>query len=306
MATGQYNRAEVLRIVTAEGLTSRSGQSVDEHTFSNILRNTVYMGLTRSKTEPPHPGLHAPLVSEETFLTVQDVLAGRRRKYVPRRKVNPAFPLKGIRCTVCGAPLTGYNAKGKMGKLYAYYDCKACGAVRVPAAKLEGDFMDLLSKLQPRPEIVTEFPKVAARVWYQKQGEYEKSRKAITKQLETQQRLLDSLMDKMLENKITETDYRRNAARYETVITELQANLRTLDDNQANLEHFVRFAELSLVDMRQVWDTASPDQKIGVRTLLFGDTLSCSPEKKISNSDKPNLFNVLSGVNAVKTGDGAP
>lgn len=305
-ATGQYTRSEVLRIITAEGLRSRNGRVLDSHTFSNMLKNPVYMGVTRSKTEPAHPGLYVPIVSKEQFERVQDVLAGRRKRYVPHRKINPDFPLRGIRCTECNSPLTAYHSKGKMGTKYAYYECKKCKAVLIRAEELEKAFRHLLNKLKPRPEVVAQFPKIAARVWSQRQEQYEKQRRSLTKQLDAQRRLRDALMDRLLNGKLTETDYQQHAPRYDAEISRLETDLRALDDSKANLESFVRFAELALLNMPQVWDAASPEQKVRVRNLLFEDGLLCSPETQLSNSGKPNLFNVLTDVCTFEIGDGAP
>ena len=91
--TRQYRPAEVLKIVSAEGLTSKNGKALTQQTFSNMLRNSVYKGMTDSKTVSERRGLHEPLVTDELFDAVQDVLTGRRRKHVPHRRVNPARPL---------------------------------------------------------------------------------------------------------------------------------------------------------------------------------------------------------------------
>jgi site-specific DNA recombinase len=305
-ATGHYKPVQVLAIVTQEGLRTRTGRILDAHTFANMLRNPVYMGITRSKKEPPHQGLHEPLVSAELFQTVQDVLAGRRRKYMPHRKINPAFPLKGIRCTICNAPLTGYNARGKMKQLYAYYECKNCGRIRVRAEKMEREFAHLLNKLQPRPEVLKHFPKVAARVWSQKQTEYEKSRRALTRQLEQFQALSDNLMEKWLQGRVTDAVHQRYGDEYAARIAALEADLRQLDDSEAGFDAFLRFSELALVDMPKIWELATPEEKVRVRNLLFGDSLMCSPENKLSNSTNPTLFSVLSEIGSTKIGDGAP
>ena len=159
MATGNYKVAEVLRAVTLEGLRSKKGKSINAHTLWKMFRSKVYAGFVYSQTVEPCQGLHAPLVSEATFQAVQDVLASKRKKFVPHRKVNPSFPLAGIKCTVCSSPLRGYFSTGRHGGRYGYYDCHVCRAVKAPAAKLELEFSKMLNTLQPRPDFaVREFP----------------------------------------------------------------------------------------------------------------------------------------------------
>lgn len=121
-----------------------------------ILRNDVFIGHSGLRTVAPRRGL-------------QDVLAGRRRKHVALRRLNPAFPLKGVRRTVSNTKVTGSYSKGKMGNLCAYYQCPARGSGRLPADRFEGMFMQSLNRLHPLPEVTARFPQVLAKVWQGKQ-----------------------------------------------------------------------------------------------------------------------------------------
>ena len=293
MASGNYKVAEVLRIVTLEGLRSKKGKPINAHTLWKMFRTKVYAGFVYSQTVEPCQGLHAPLISEDTFLAVQDVLAGKRKKYVPHRKVNPSFPLTGIKCTVCSSALRGYFATGRHGGRYAYYDCHVCRKVKAPAAKLELEFSKMLNTLQPRPDFAKEFPKVAARKWNEKQGDMERRKGLLTKQLSAQQSLQDGLMEKYIANKITDAAYQRYASEYEGRIAELKAELRTIEQSSVSLEGFMRLAELTLIDMPRMWEGAFPEERVRVRQIVFGDTLACSPDLKLSNPDTSSLFNVL-------------
>jgi site-specific DNA recombinase len=293
MASGQYRRAEVLKIISTEGLTTKNGATLTQQTFSNMLRNSVYKGMTDSKTVAEHVGLHEPLVSTELFDAVQDVLTGRSRKHAPHRRANPEFPLKGIRCTLCSTKLTGSKSRSKTGKLHAYYHCPSCSAVRVRAEKLEGEFFYLLNKLNPRPEVAAAFPSVLSRIWNEKQADIEKHRAGISRQLDAARRLRDGLTEKYAEGKLSDEVYQRTAPGYEAKVTDLETELRTSEDSAADLEAFVRFGELLLLNMPALWQHADAEEKPRVRTLLFSDTLSCSKAGTISNSDKPTLFKVL-------------
>ena len=68
-----------------------------------MIRNPVYMGWIHSG-ENKVKGNFEALVSEELFITVQDVLRGRRVP-VPHRRVSEDFPLRGfVRCAKCDRP----------------------------------------------------------------------------------------------------------------------------------------------------------------------------------------------------------
>ncbi len=73
-------------------------------------------------------GRHKPIVSQERFERVQDVLDGKKIKAVAKHKHNSAIPLKPfVRCEVCGPPLTAGFARGKMGQRYPLYWCRKPG-----------------------------------------------------------------------------------------------------------------------------------------------------------------------------------
>ena len=84
-----------LRIVTDKGLKTKRGQRLTAQTFDALLRKPIYAGwFTRRVVPEPVKGWHAPIVSQELFDDVQRMLSGRKLSSAPKRKQNPAFPLK--------------------------------------------------------------------------------------------------------------------------------------------------------------------------------------------------------------------
>lgn len=123
-ASGNYERTQVLRKITAGGLRTRKGKKVSPQTFSKILTNPIYAGrVSVPKWGVDRVGRFAPLISQETFHRVQAVLAGRRVITGPYSKEHPDFPLRHfVRCERCDKPLTASWSKGRS-KKYAYYRC---------------------------------------------------------------------------------------------------------------------------------------------------------------------------------------
>ncbi|WP_426330223.1 recombinase family protein [Pedobacter sp. R-06] len=83
------------------------------------------------KDEPEElvDGLHEPLISEELFLNVQDVLNGRKKKQRVKTPIDAKLPLRGfLKCPLCERLLTGSGSKGRT-QYYHYYHCSSeCGA----------------------------------------------------------------------------------------------------------------------------------------------------------------------------------
>ena len=107
--------------------------------------------------------------------------------------------------------------------------------MRVRAEALEAEFVLMLNRLNPRAEIRAEFPAILAQVWSEKQGEVEKHRAAVTRQLTAAIELRDGLTDKYLAGKIPDAVYQRTAPVYEAKVSDLEADLRECEASAAEV-----------------------------------------------------------------------
>ncbi len=301
VGAGHHKKSEVLKIVTSEGLTTRSGKPVAKQSFDHILRNPIYAGWALLRSDPdtaPVRGLHKPLVSQELFDRVQAVLDGRKPPVVAIRKLNPAFPLRRlVRCEACGIPLTGAFCKGRNSRFPRYW-CrqKGCRRVSTPKAALESTFLAFVGRLQPDREVVADFPKIAARVWEAKQGGSEREARSLKSQLVQKDRK-KKLLTMRIDGEISREEFEEANTAAQTAIYEIEEKRSALESTLATAESFVHFAELQLTDMAKVWSIASPEQRERVQNLLFEGGLDYSPEKGFLNRSKSSLFHALETVN---------
>jgi len=123
LATGQYTKAEVQRLMTGLGLRTKLGKPLASQTIDKIFDDIFYAGVIRDPwTGEEYPGKHIPMVSRETFDIVQRVIH-RRNRSVPHLSVRPEFPLRSFaRCAACETTLTGSFSRGRS-KYYPYYHC---------------------------------------------------------------------------------------------------------------------------------------------------------------------------------------
>jgi site-specific DNA recombinase len=101
IATGVETQADVLRKMTVAGLRNRRGRLFNAQEFQRILRNPVFAGWICPPSMPDLrvKGLHQPIVPQALFDKVQDVLDGKKPISTPKRRINPAFSLRGlVRC----------------------------------------------------------------------------------------------------------------------------------------------------------------------------------------------------------------
>lgn len=122
-AKGVYNVMEIWKRAKSKGL------KVGRSQMWNLLRNPIYCGkifIPAYKDENARTvkATHEPIISQELFDEVQDVLNGRKRKFPTRQTAKEELPLRGyLVCRYCGGKITGSASKGNGGK-YFYYHCQ--------------------------------------------------------------------------------------------------------------------------------------------------------------------------------------
>jgi site-specific DNA recombinase len=128
------------------------GRRLSPQSFDRLLRNELYAGwICLPKWKLKERGIFEPLVTEEQFQRVQDILDGRRISVTVQKRNNPDFPLRVfVSCGECSTPLTGAWSTGRRSR-YPYYRCRnsKCKAVNVRGEKMESDFAALVSNLTP-------------------------------------------------------------------------------------------------------------------------------------------------------------
>jgi site-specific DNA recombinase len=308
-ATGSHTKIQVLKIITNKGLKTKRGQKLTAQTFDALLRKPIYAGwVYSSSVAAPVQGLHAPIVCQELFDTVQRVLSGRKLSSAPKRKHNPAFPLKHfVKCGVCGTPLTGGMNKGKL-KHYANYWCRnsECRAVKVPKPVLESEFIEHLRTLLPDAATIAQFPAIAADVWARRQGDASAATKRLAARLEEQQKLKSELLRAKLRGEVTHADYAQGNADFDDDIDGITQELHAVRSQRGTLDAFLRFTKLMLVDVAAAWQRADAEQRLRVQNFLFRTGIAYHQDQKFLNTTNSTLFQQLRGLTHSEGGVGVP
>jgi site-specific DNA recombinase len=124
-ASGEYSLSELAAILEDRGLRSQptrktAAQAVGGNRLSSMLRNPYYMGVVNYAGKT-YQGRHEPLVDEETFQEVQDLLDAKRVS--GERSWRHFHYLRGsLYCRECGGRLFYTQVKGN-GGLYDYFIC---------------------------------------------------------------------------------------------------------------------------------------------------------------------------------------
>ncbi len=236
-----------------------------------MLRNALYAGWVKSGDLLVR-GIRPPIVNQELFDAVQDVLAGRSKTARARQVLNPEFRLRQfIRCSKCDKGLTAGIAKKKFPYCWCYKP--GCRSVFISAEKLEADFVALLDVYQPTVEYLAILPDVAKDVWKVREERARQDSRALTIRLQEQKHLNSQAIKAKLKGDLSEEDF----AALKQNITEETAligkQLTALESERSTMEELVAQTQRELVDLPAAWKKAGPSQRRELCEMLFPDGL---------------------------------
>lgn len=275
------SQAEVKRYLEAqpEFPKCRHGYVVPQR-IVNILTQPLYAGYL----EVPRwgvslrPAQHEGLISYETFLAIQERLAGKVRLPV-RADINIDFPLRGfVLCKDCQRPLTANWSKGSHGR-YPYYICRFKGCCSdgksIGRDKVEKAFETLLRSLVPTQELHELASHIFRDLWEQKEAASQTRSKSMRAELSQIDRKIEQLMDH-----IVESDSRTLIKAYEKRIEECDQRKHVLNEKIANCgrpqrsyDETFRTAMDFLGSPWKLWESSRLEDKRAVLKLAFEDNL---------------------------------
>ena len=151
-ATGRYSLIDVTKKALAEGFRSRTAAGVAKSSIHKILTNPMYCGgfLWAGKY---YRGVHEPIVSQDLFDRVQEMLDEKGRRRTRQQKHTWAF--HGLlSCGHCGCALTAEIKKGR----YIYYHCTGnkgrCPEKYVREEEIAEQFGEALRAIQLDDEVL--------------------------------------------------------------------------------------------------------------------------------------------------------
>jgi DNA invertase Pin-like site-specific DNA recombinase len=230
--------SEAISHVNSLGLKTKVGKPISIKTATKWLRKPIYCGII----EYPKWGISSvkgdfqPIITEELFKRVQDVLAGRAIVTKPHRRQNPNFPLRGVLlCPACGLAATGSTSKGKT-KRYAYYHChRVKRHLRVSATLVDAKFQTLLDRLQPTENRMKLVEEIFRRVWSDKQATAHLEAQQLNTELARLEVRKQRILDRMVDGTLGKDDFER-------LYEEVKAQIETLKSN-------LILAERSVIDV---------------------------------------------------------
>ena len=221
-AEGMHNIEELRKKLYKQGL------KCERNSFWMLLRNKGYIGkvlVPAYKDEPAYwtDGIHEPIVDEETFYAVQDILEGRKKK-IPNKfqTIRDEFPLRGyLTCPQCNRNLTASASKGRAGGKFFYYHCSGGCKERHKAFDMNTTFIDHLKEYNNSPKYVELFATILKGNLKNYNNSGKKEADKIKANIAKLNMRLKNAKDMMLDGEFSAGDYKEMKIEIETELEKL-------------------------------------------------------------------------------------
>ncbi|MBI2730503.1 MAG: recombinase family protein [Sphingobacteriales bacterium] len=246
------------------------------------------------KDEPEEivEGIHQPIVSEELFYDVQNVLDGKKKTKTKYSLVNDEYPMRGhLICPRCGKTLTGSSALGNGGKYYYYHCTKGCKE-RHKSDVAHNAFEIWLNDISIKPEIASLYLAIMEDVFKTNEGERDAEIKKLNKQIAENVEMMDKTTKKFVNDDLDKYDYKRMKESLSRECTELRRQIAELKAAESGFQEYYRYGLSLLSNMDHYYRAANIENRQKMLGLIFPEKLVF--DKNTFQTMKPSeLLNLL-------------
>ncbi len=271
IAKGVYNTQQIYLKAREKGFKSKRSL------FWFAIRNPVYCGklfIPKYKDDESRfvKALHEPLISEELYYQVQEVLDGRRRgQYKSKMASSEALPLRGfLICPKCGKILSGSSSKGHT-KYYSYYHCFLGCNFRRRADEINEQFIYELKKYIPNPDMIDIYKTVIQQTWEGKTAHLFHDKKQLVKQIKELEGKLSYVRELLASRKIEPEDFRIMKLEYNDKIEKLEAKVRGLNYDDLNISEMLQTGIDKLLSLDFMYENGDVEKKRRIISSIFPD-----------------------------------
>ena len=253
---------------------------ISESSFLEMLRNVFYIGKIRvpaykDEKEQIVEGIHDPIIDEDIFYKVQDIIDGKRKKSPKLSKaINPDLYLrKYLACPICGHSLTGSTSKGNGGR-YTYYHCSNDGKhLRKSADEVNEGFAKYVGGLKPNKVVLDLYREVLQDLRGENVREVQRRVEALKKDIEDAEEMLVAIDDKLSRGTINESTHERIANRHLERIEELKQQIALLSTGRKGVSDKIDYSVNLISNLTKIMMDAPVKVKCKLIGSMFYDKI---------------------------------
>lgn len=262
----------------------RFGIKIPLATLVLMLKRETYTGKIRIKAyrkerEQLVDGLFEPIISLDTFNSVQMILEGKSPAKSFRKDASDDFPLRGhLVCPSCGSHLTGSRSKGRNGYHY-YYHCQHPCKVRFRLPEMHEALYDLLNSISLPNEQLSLFRYMLEIELEQTKRDNQKQVVQMMKEIGETEALIESAEERVFNGSLSEDLFNKTADKHRQRINFLNSEVHYLTKDYSELDEYIESTCAILSKLDYYYHLADIDTK----TKLLG---SIFPEKLVFEDGK--------------------
>ncbi len=219
-------------------------------------------------------GIHEPLISEELFDSVQDVLNGRARKFGYKVCAKPELPLRGfLECPQCGRKLCGSASTGGSGIKHHYYHCKYPCKERVQATTLNNAFSEKLTEFVFHEEAETLYQRIIKNLFGSDNIEKNKTKNKILLDMQKFEGQLSNMRQKLSNNEISSEDFAAFKNEINPKLSELKIENIDINDAESELKKYLKKGIQLVKNVGDVYNNAPLDEKQKIVRSIFKENI---------------------------------
>lgn len=284
-ATGTYQKEILRKELYKQGL------KVSKNQFCLILTNPLYCGKIRVKAFGDEPeeivqGIHEPIISEELFYDVQNVLAGKKKITTKYARVNDEYPMRGFMvCPKCGKNLTGSSSKGNGGMYYYYHCTKGCNE-RHKSIDLHSHFDNWLSDISFKSEIGSLYLAIIEDVFKTNEGDRDAEIKKLEAEYKKQTDFMDLATEKLITGDLDKNGYHRMKVNNAKKCADINNRISELKKAGNGFKEYTNYGVSLLSNLKDYYRSATLENKQKMLGLIFPEKLVFS--NNTFQTTKPN------------------
>ena len=269
-STGLYHIEELRRKLYKEGL------KLTKNAFPALLKNKTYIGkifVHAYKDEPAQwvEGIHQPIINEQTFYTVQDIITNKRKNRPNKMQtVRDELPLRGyLECPRCARTLTGSASTGRSGEKFFYYHCSNGCKERIRATDANEVFAKKLKTFKFNSEIIELFTKNLKTKLKENNGVSKSEIEKLTKEIEKNKTRQKNAQILMLDGELNPTEYKEMKIKLEEELTLLTNQENQMRDNTTSHDKLIDACKKVLQNLDIAYDKADASTKQRIIGSIF-------------------------------------
>lgn len=268
--------------------------------LTKIFKNPFYCGLLSHGMLEGRviEGKHEKLISQELFLSINEIHSQSGNYGVPHKKEMAEVPLKVFaRCSECNQPFTGYIVKAK--GLW-YYKCRTKGCKCNRNVKdFHDKFLELLNQYSVKEEFIAPLRAKMEQVWRDINAASYEMEAAYRKQLVVIEAKIENIEESYYVNKeMTKETFDKFYPKYANERSEITKKLSQLGGGISNPGEAIDKAIRLSSELATMWTSSDISKKEKLQKLIFPDGIIYDRQKGRFRTEKVNIvFALITSLN---------